>query len=223
MLKIYEELAQCTDEWKQVRCGLLTASKMKKIMTPNFKTADNDQARQHVYELAAQRISKFVEDSYISDDMLRGGIDEEYARDIYAEHYAPVEQVGFITNDKFGYVLGYSPDGLVGSDGLIEIKSRRQNYQVQTIFKDEVPLDYMLQIQTGLMVSERKWLDFIQYCGGMPMYVKRVYPDEELQTAIIEASMAFEAKVLGIIGTWKDKTKDLILTERVIEKEIEIG
>src|SRR3546814_1507000 len=62
--------------------------------------------------------------------------DEIIARDEYTKHHAPVEQTGFITNDKWGFTIGYSPDGLVGDDGLIECKSRRQKYQVQTIIEN---------------------------------------------------------------------------------------
>ena len=53
----------------------------------------------------------------------------------------------------------------MGDDGLIECKSRRQKFQVETISADQVPAEYMLQIQTGFLVSGRKWLDFISYCG----------------------------------------------------------
>ena len=109
--------------------------------------------------------------------MLRGEWDEVEARIKYREHFGPVTECGFITNDDNGFVIGYSPDGLVGDDGLIECKSRRQRFQVKTISADQVPAEYMLQLQTGLLVTGRQWIDFVSYCGGMPMYVKRVFPD----------------------------------------------
>ena len=127
--------------------------------------------------------------------MLRGWEDEIAAREVYSQRYAPVDEVGFVTEDKWGFTLGYSPDGLVGDDGLIEVKSRRQKYQAETIITGEVPVDYMLQIQTGLLVTGRKWLDFISYCGGMPMFVKRVYPDEAMQAAIIGAAEEYEHRI----------------------------
>src|SRR3546814_11524267 len=108
---------------------------MKLIVTPTLKAANNDKTRTHLYELLAQRVTGYVEPHYISDDMLRGMDDEIIARDEYTKHHAPVEQTGFITNDKWGFTIGYSPDGLVGDDGLIECKSRRQKYQVQTIIE----------------------------------------------------------------------------------------
>lgn len=191
----HEKLIQGSDEWLAARCGLLTASEMKLIVTPTLKVADNDKTKAHVYELLFQRLTGFVEPQYVSDAMLRGQEDEIYARAAYEEHYAPVTEVGFITNDRFGFTIGYSPDGLVGDDGLIEVKSRAGKYQVQTIAENDVPAEYMIQLQTGLLVSGRKWIDFISYSGGLPMFVKRVEPDPLMQGAILAAATNFEAKV----------------------------
>lgn len=191
----HNDLIQGSDEWLAARCGLLTASEMKLIVTPTLKVADNDKTRAHVYELLFQRMTGFVEPQYVSDAMLRGQEDEIYARAAYEKHYAPVTEVGFVTNDRFGFTIGYSPDGLVGDDGLIECKSRSGKYQVQTIAENAVPAEYMIQLQTGLLVSERKWIDFISYSGGLPMFVKRVEADPLIQGAIMAAATAFEAKL----------------------------
>jgi hypothetical protein len=191
----HTDLVQGSDEWFAARIGLLTASEMKLILTPTLKVANNDKTRSHVWELAAQRISNYVEPGYIGDNMLRGWEDEIRARKLYSERYAPVEEVGFVTNDEWGFTLGYSPDGLVGDDGLIEIKSRVQKYQVQTIVENAPPDEFTLQLQTGLLVTKRKWLDFISYSGGMPMATMRVFPDEAVQHAILEAATEFESKV----------------------------
>ena len=198
-IRTFPDLVQGSDEWLAARCGLLTASEMKLILTPTLKIANNEKTRAHLYELLAQRINQHVEPSFITDDMLRGIDDEFYARDLYAAKFAPVSDMGFMTNDKWGFRLGYSPDALVGDDGAIEIKSRRQKFQAQTMIEhvttgsSSIPDEYVLQIQTGLLVSERKWIDFISYCGGMPMIVIRVYPDPEIQRAILEAATMFES------------------------------
>ena len=195
-VKYHPELIQGSDPWLAMRCGKLCASEMKLILTAKtLKVADNDKTRGHVYELLFQRLTGFVEPQYVSDAMLRGQEDEIYARAAYEEHFAPVAQTGFITNDSWGFTLGYSPDGLVGDDGLIECKSRAGKYQIQTIAENEVPEEYMLQLQTGLLVSGRKWIDFISYSGGLPMFVKRVEADPLIQGAILAAATAFEAKV----------------------------
>jgi predicted phage-related endonuclease len=168
MIRYHHNIEQGTEEWLAMRCGILTASEMNLIVTPTLKPASNDKERAHLFELLGQRITGYVEPRYVSDDMLRGQWDEIEARIKYRDHFGPVTECGFITNDDHGFVIGYSPDGLVGDDGLIECKSRRQRFQVETIVSDSVPVEYMLQLQTGLLVSGREWIDFISYCGGMP-------------------------------------------------------
>ena len=222
-IKYHHDIEQGSDEWHALRCGILTASEMKLIVTPTMKTASNDKERSHLYELLGQRITGHVEPSYISDDMLRGREDEIEARIRYEEHYQPVTECGFITSDDIGFVIGYSPDGLVGDDGLIECKSRRQKYQVETILQDEVPAEYMIQCQTGLMVTRRKWLDFISYSAGLPMFVKRVFPNQAMQDAIAQASYAFEKRIELARTKYADNLARfpvIITTERTIEQEI---
>lgn len=214
---------QGSEQWLNARCGLLTASEMKLILTPTLKTANNDKTRAHAYELAAQRITRYVEPHYIGDDMLRGHEDEVRARLAYAEHYGDVTECGFITDDRWGFTIGYSPDALVGDDGLIECKSRRQKFQVQTIIGG-LPDEHLLQLQTGLLVTGREWIDYVSYCGGMPMAVIRVEPDAEMQDAIVKAATEFEARIADAISDYQSTlTSGLIRwcpTDRVIEQEM---
>ena len=220
----HRDLIQGTDEWLQQRCGLLTASEMRHCLTvKTLKVADNDKTRVHIWELLFQRLTGFVEPHYISDDMLRGHDDEIEARGQYAKHFAPVEEVGFITNDQWGFTLGYSPDGLVGDDGLIECKSRRGKFQVQTIAENEVPEEYVLQLQTGLLITGRKWIDFVSYSGGLPMFVKRVEPDPLIQGAIVAAATAFEIKLAEKKREYRASLTTmpkLIPTQRRVEQEM---
>lgn len=222
-ITVYRDIDQGSEAWLQLRCGKLTASEMKHIITPTLKVADNDKTRQHVYELLFQRMTSYVEPQYISDAMLRGQEDEIYARAAYVEHHAPVEKVSFIESDRWGFTIGYSPDGLVGDDGLIECKSRCGKYHVQTIAENEVPAEYMIQIQTGLLVTGREWLDFISYCGGLPVFVKRVEPDLSMQDAIVAAATAFEAKLSDKEREYRAtlaRMAKVIETERREEMEI---
>jgi hypothetical protein len=223
----HADLIQGSDEWLAARCGLLTASEMKLILTPTLKVSANEKTRSHLYELLAQRVTRYVEPHYISDDMLRGRCDEIEARILYNEKYAPVLECGFITNDKWGFTLGYSPDGLIGEDGLIEAKSRRQKYQVQTFLEcadtQTIPEEYILQTQTGLLVSERKWCDLISYSGGLHMITIRVFPDAKIQSAILEAASLFEKQIAEKMANYEriiSTYPRLIPTERKIEQEI---
>lgn len=222
----HPDLIQGSDEWHQARCGLITASEVKLLLTPTLKQANNDKSRAHLWELAAQRISQYVEPTYVGDDMLRGHEDEFYARQLYAEHHAPVEEVGFVTNDQFGFTLGCSPDGLVGADGMIECKSRRQKYQVQTIVEHwrdgTAPSDYLLQVQTAMLVTGRSWCDLISYSGGLPMIPMRIERDEKICAAILDACADAEARIAEIITDYHEAVaaRALIPTERRIEQEM---
>lgn len=226
MIQHHTDLIQGSDEWRAVRCGLLTASEMKLIVTPTLKVASNDKERAHLYELLAQRVTRYVEPAYVSDDMLRGHEDEIEARILYDKHYHPVIDVGFITNDKFGFTIGYSPDGLVGGNGLLECKSRRQKFQTETIIEcvpsGNAPAEFMLQLQTGLLVSEREWIDFISYSGGLPMVVIRVHPNREVQDAIVVAATAFERRLAEKLEKYHATLAEagFLPTERRAEEEI---
>jgi predicted phage-related endonuclease len=202
---------QGSDEWHQLRCGCLTASQVKEIVTPTLKLAANDKTRALINKVAVQRISGIPEESFTSEKMLRGHIDEEVAREIYAKKYAPVAEIGFITNDAFPN-FGYSPDGLVGSDGLIEVKSRDPHLHLASITARErgegIPKEYMAQVQSGLMISGREWCDFISFSHGLPMMVHRVERDEDYIAAIYEAAKSFEQSVLEIIETFRAATAD---------------
>ncbi|QGY02353.1 YqaJ-like viral recombinase [Methylobacterium mesophilicum SR1.6/6] len=223
-VRVHADLYQGTDEWIAARCGMLTASEMSLILTPTLKAAKNEKERSHLYELLAQRITGFVEPRFVSDDMLRGRDDEVEALTLYARHYAETEHVGFITNDRWGFTLGYSPDALVGRDGLVECKSRRQKYQVETflvhVVEGTIPSDYLLQIQTGLLVSERSWCDLVSYSGGLPMAVIRTYPDEKVQQAIVEAAGDFERRIREAMDRYRASvaTSGAIPTMRIFRE-----
>jgi hypothetical protein len=192
---------QGSAEWHALRCGVITASEVRLLMTPTLKPANNDKSRAHSYELLAQRITQYVEPHYISDDMLRGHEDESRARLLYAQRFAPVQEVGFATRAfASGLIIGYSPDGFVGSEGQIECKSRRQKYQVETVIgaANGIPEEYLLQVYTGLLVTGRAWCDYVSYSGGLPMAVIRVTADPAIQDAILTACEAVEAKLQAL-------------------------
>lgn len=155
--------------------------------------SNGDMAHTLMNTLIAERITGRVEFMPMNRAMQRGVDDEPYARAVYADNHAPVAEVGFIVNDDHGFKLGYSPDGLVGDDGLIEIKSRDQKTQLRQFLSGAIPSGNVAQLQMGLLVTGRKWIDYVSYSGGMPLFVKRVYPDPEWHKVILEAVSAFEA------------------------------
>lgn len=216
----HHELEQGSDEWLRERLGIITASEMKLIITPTLKPANNDKTRQHIYTLLSQRITDHIEPQYIGNDMLRGMDDEITARDLYSEHYEDVDECGFVTRKIGNVIVGYSPDGLVGDNGGIEVKSRLPEYQVQTIVDDEIPLEFWLQLQAGLFVTGRDWIDFVSYSGGLPMFVKRMLPIETYQDAIMDAVVLLEGNLVEKMVDYNKNSQGLIKTDRAIEGDI---
>ena len=218
-IEYHREVEQQSEKWFALRCGKLTASEMKLIITPTLKVAANDKSRQHVWEIAAQRITNFVEPTYQSFDMQRGKEEECDAVILYHDNYAPLENCGFVTNDELGFPIGFSPDALCGEDGFIEVKSRCQKYQTEMICDfvraGKIPPEFAIQVQTGLFVTGRQWADFISYGNGMPMAVVRVEPDCEMQRAIKEAAIAFEKEVVENIARYNEVVDKLKLIKTV--------
>lgn len=234
-LQILTDMVQRSPEWYAARCGIVTASAVGKLITPKtVKVASNDDSRGLVDSLAAERVTGYVEETWPSRDMWRGIEAEPYARDLYSEHHAPAVECGFMVRTFGGFSIGqrtdvvggsrigYSPDGLVGDDGLIEIKAPRQKTHLATINVDSVPLHYMAQCQAGLLVSGRQWIDFVSYCGGMPLWVKRVEPDPKWQAAIFEAVEQAEEAITAAVATYTQAVDGLPATER-IDFNAEIG
>jgi hypothetical protein len=213
-------VVQGSGEWEDARRGIITASTAGRLITPRtVKAADNVESRALTVALAAERINGWTDDNYVSFDMARGHEIEPLARKVYSDNYAPVTEAGFIIRDDWGFQIGYSPDGLVGDDGLIETKSRRPKEHLATILADEVPLENMAQLQCGILVSGREWIDYISYSGGMPLWTKRVTPDKRWRDAILTATNAFETAVTGIIARYETATAGLPMTERTLDLE----
>lgn len=214
-LHVYKELEQGSDEWLAARCGLVTASNVGRLVTPTLKVANNDTSRDFTLSLAAERLTGCVEPVFVNADMQRGHDEEPLARNLYAKHYGvTVAEVGFMTEDKWGFTIGFSPDGLVGNDGLFETKSRRQKKQVRTIVSGQVPAENYLQLQCGLLVSGRKWIDYGSYSNGMHFWTKRVHPDPAAFEAILAAVAQLEAAVAEIVAKYEAATEGLPQAER---------
>jgi len=215
MIKYYDDLSQGTDEWLNARLGILTASRTKDLLTKTLSISKAKTIDTFACELASQRITGRIEEMPTSWHMERGHIEEGLAIDAYSSQGVTVKECGFITNDNYGFMLGFSPDGLIGNDGFIEIKSRMPKFQIETVCADEVPIEYMAQIQTGFLVCERKWCDFIQFSNGLPLYIKRVLPDDDLMDMIQVVSKSFNKKIDLLVEEFNERTADSIKTEYV--------
>ncbi len=227
-VRYFHNLTQGSDEWLEMRLGILTASELSRILTPTLKIAANADAKLHTYDLLAQRITQYVEGTFVSYDMERGKLEEVDAKIAYSNAFVEVKDCGFIINDRLGFPIGCSPDGLVGKDGGLEIKSRMAKHQMKTIVEHVVnadnadcliPKEFMLQVQGSLFVTERPWWDFVSYSNGLNMVPIRVEPIAEYQDAIAEAATKLEATLNHMkakyLGTIADETNRIIPVERI--------
>ena len=180
-MKILDHI-QGSEEWFAARCGIPTSSNFDKILTT--KGVVSKQREKYLYRLAGEKITGKSEETYRNDAMLRGQEMEAEARALYELMTgSKVEQVGLCITEE-PTVYGASPDGLVGKDGLLEIKSPLISTHVGYLLNKELPMDYYQQLQGQLLVTGRKWVDFFSYYPAMKPLLIRVEPDKVFLKAL---------------------------------------
>lgn len=186
----FKEILQGTPEWHQARLGCLTASRANDAVAGKTTAAYQN----YLWQLVAERLTGQQEDSYTNADMQRGTEKEPIARAAYEAHTGNfVTQTGFWLHPTIQW-LGASPDGLVGDDGLIEIKCPRTSTHLQYRKANKPPTKYTRQMMVQLMCTGRKWVDFVSFDDRLPtdrqLFIVRFEPKQEdldeLQKSLIE-------------------------------------
>lgn len=173
---------QNTPDWFKWRVGIPTASNFDKIVTS--KGEPSKQRTKYMYQLAGERITGKMEETYKNANMQRGIEMESEARQVYELiNNVEILKVGLCIEEG-ETVYAASPDGLVGKDGLIEIKCPQITTHVEYLLKTELPTEYFQQVQGQLLVTNRKWNDFISYYPGMKPLIVRVQRDEKFIKAL---------------------------------------
>lgn len=186
-MKIFE-MEQRSVEWYKVRSGVPTASEFDKIITT--KGAISTQRKKYLYQLAGERLGGVVDETYQSFAMQQGVLKEGEARNLYnIASGDEVKQVGFCLSDDGKY--GCSPDGLVGEDGAYEVKCPLIHTHIGYLIENDVPTDYYTQVQGQLLVTGRKWTDFMSYFPGLKPLIVREEPDEVFQKLLKKALEEF--------------------------------
>lgn len=175
------ECEQGTDEWLLARSGKVTASCFKDAIAQNrAKTGPGVSTEKYMNRLLAERMGAEPQETYSNDTMDRGSMVEQEAREEYEEATGyKVTQVGFVERDED---VGCSPDGLVGDDGMIEIKCPNSSTHIGYCRGNRLPTTYVPQVQGQLWVCERKWCDFVSYdprIKDKPYFRIRVKRDED--------------------------------------------
>ncbi|EWH01914.1 lambda exonuclease family protein [Halomonas sp. BC04] len=184
-------LEQGTPEWHAARLGIVTMSELKTLLVKGKGPGGSGTgAISYMHQLIGERITGEPLEAFQGNaHTQRGHQLEPVARELYQEAAGlpRLEQVGIILN----HGVGYSPDCLVDSNGLAEIKTKLPKYQIELLLDGELPQEHVAQCQGGLWVSEREWIDFVSYWPGMPLFVKRAYRDEGMIRTIAERVEAF--------------------------------
>ena len=174
-------IQQGTEEWHQLRLGKVTASRVADILAKTKSGASASRGN-YLIELALQRVTKTIEESYSNSAMEWGVATEPQARVAYEVSTGNfVDQIAFVNHPTIeGF--GCSPDGLVG-EGLIEIKCPNSATHWSYIKANEPPQKYIIQMQAQMSVTGAKWCDFVSFDPRMPersqLLIIRVNRDDE--------------------------------------------
>ena len=177
-MQIIRDIPQGSEEWLQLKLGVATASNFNKIITAGGK--ESATLEKYALQLATESTLFSAEPNFKNEIMARGNELEAEARQVYQEEtFNIVEEITMFKSDCGNF--GYSPDGLVANDGLIEIKCPLATTHFQYILEDKVPSDYWQQLQGGLWISNRNWIDFVSYHPNFKekkLFIKRVERDD---------------------------------------------
>ncbi|MCA8389215.1 YqaJ viral recombinase family protein [Burkholderia multivorans] len=198
---------QGTREWLDARCGAVTASCFADAISVLTRKSGGKEAGdptsasdKYCYDLAIERVSGMPYGEPVKAWTLeRGHALEVEARIEYeAQTGYLVSESGVILTDDRRF--GYSSDGLVENDGLIEIKCPVDSVKIVDMLRTGDVSEYYHQIQGGLWISGRKWCDFIQYVpalenGGNHLFIKRIERDEAFIEQMVEKLLAFDMRV----------------------------
>jgi len=183
------DIEQGSEAWHKARLGIPTASNFGKIITP-AKAEKSRSYKAYLYELLAERVTQCKEEEKKSVWMERGTLLEPLAREAYTFLTdAKVDEVGFVLNDAG--TIGVSPDGLIGTDGGLEIKCPKATNAIRYMVEDAMPDTYKPQVQGNLWITGREWWDFVVYHPNLNLFVKRVYRDEKYIKQMAEHITAF--------------------------------
>jgi len=197
-------IQQGTDEWKALRLGKITASKIADVMSKGRGSAPSATRANYMAQLAAERLTGETADSFKNAAMDHGNETEPQARAMYSMNNGViVEEVAFVLHPDLPYA-GASPDGLVGDDGLLEIKCPNTATHIATLRGGSIKGGYLLQMQWQMSCTGRKWCDFQSFDPRMPEYIQshvtRVPRDDARIAEIIEAVSLFETELAAMVA-----------------------
>jgi putative phage-type endonuclease len=199
---------QRTPEWYEARLGKVTASRVADVMAKT-KSGYSASRANYMAQLICERLTGTQGDTYQNAAMAWGTEQEPAARGAYeARTGLLVQETGFVPHPTI-LMSGASPDGLVGDDGLVEIKCPNTATHIDTILSEAVPGKYIAQIQWQMVCTGRQWCDFISYDPRVPekmqLWVKRVQRDQKLIDEMENEVFNFIEELESKIDALKEK------------------
>ena len=187
------DVEQGSREWVEARLGIPTASAFKRIVTSTGKLSAQRDAYQA--ELLSEWVFGEPAKDFDTTWTERGKVLEPDARRYYSFHTdTEARTVGFCLRDDG--IAGASPDGLVGDDGLLELKCPREDTHMLYLARGVLPSEYRAQVQGQLWVTGRAWADFMSYCPELPPFLIRIEPDAKFQAALDDHMPVFWAELM---------------------------
>jgi hypothetical protein len=197
---------QGTPQWFACRAGIPTASEFSTVMAKGKGGGESVTRRKYLLSLAGERLTGECVEGYTNSHMERGKVMETEARDLYLFRTdAEATQVGFLRNEK--HRAGASPDSLIGTNGMLEIKTKLPHLQLDLLLSGGLPAEHKAQVQGQLWIAEREWVDFVSYWPKLPLHIFRVYRDEEYILGMASAVSAFNAELDEIVGRFTEKAQ----------------
>ena len=167
-----EQVEQRSPEWYAQRLGKATASSFGAIMTKG-RSGESAARKNYRAQLVAERLTHEKEEGYTTSSMQWGIDTEDTARLEYElESGNTVDETGFWQHETIQ--AGASPDGLIGEDGLLEIKCPNTATHIETLKKQQVPYQYYWQVMGQLWITGRKWCDFMSYDPRLPSNASKI-------------------------------------------------
>ena len=187
-------MEQRSEEWFSARLGKVTASRVADIIAKT-KSGYSTSRANYMAELVCERLTGTRGESYTNAAMAWGTATEPQARSAYeAATGLLVDEVGFVPHPIITEA-GASPDGLIGSDGLVEIKCPNSATHIETLLGVNVPSKYITQMQWQMACTGRQWCDFVSYDPRLPenmqVFLHRVPRDETLIKSLEEEVISF--------------------------------
>lgn len=198
-------IEQGSAAWFEQRRGKATASKIADIIATT-KSGPSASRKNYLAQLVAERLTGNVEESYTNAPMQWGKDKEPEARAAYAFLYADAVSVGEaeFTDHPAINMAGASPDGVVGHDGLLEIKCPNTATHIDTLLAGKIDAKYITQMQWQMACTGRAWCDFVSYDPRMPqhlaIWVKRVPRDDAMIRELESAVETFLADVAATVA-----------------------